>query len=157
MRRFVLAERRNARRTLARLITAGELEISGEDQAETDSYFDTSQFRFDDTSQFRFDGPDDFEADYSGLTNYFKSVREAFDDRLIRRGSIVAEGNYIACQTWIEGRFILEFTKLPARSKGQRVVWDLSIFRFDDQGRLVEEWVRTDSRSFLHQLGAEGK
>jgi len=38
---------------------------------------------------------------------------------------------------------------------GQRVVWDLlNIFRFDDQGRLVEEWVRTDYRSFLRQLGA---
>ena len=30
----------------------------------------------------------------------------------------------------------------------------LNIFRFDDQGRLVEEWVRTDYRSFLRQLGA---
>jgi len=31
---------------VACLIRAGELEVSGEDQAETDSYFDTSQFRF---------------------------------------------------------------------------------------------------------------
>jgi len=74
-----------------RPIRAGELEISGEDQAETDSYFDTSQFRF-----HRADG---FEADYAGLTNYFKSIRAAFDDRSIRRGIIVAEGDYVACQT----------------------------------------------------------
>jgi predicted ester cyclase len=41
---------------------------------------------------------------------------------------------------------------------GARVVWDLSnIFRFDDEGRLVEEWVRTDYRTFLRQLGAEGR
>jgi hypothetical protein len=40
---------------------------------------------------------------------------------------------------------------------GARVVMDLmSIFRFDDEGRLVEEYVRTDYRSFLRQLGAEG-
>ena len=33
---------------------------------------------------------------------------------------------------------------------------DLSnIFRFDDQGRLVEEWVRTDNRELLTQLGAD--
>jgi hypothetical protein len=39
---------------------------------------------------------------------------------------------------------------------GARVVWDLmSMFRFDDHGRLVEEFVRTDNRSFLRQLGAE--
>jgi predicted ester cyclase len=138
---------------VARLIKAGELEVLGGDQAETDSYFDTAQFRFH--------GPDGFETDYSGLTNYFKSIRAAFDDRSIRRGIIVAEGNYIACQTWIEGTFVREFTHSPAGPlppNGQRVVWDLSnIFRFDDQGRLVEEWVRTDNRSFLRQLGAEGK
>ena len=138
---------------VARLRRAGELEVSGEDQAETDSYFDTTQFRFH--------GPDGFEADYSGLTEYFKAIRAAFDDRSIRRGIIVAEANYVACQTWIEGTFVREFTRSPAGSlppNGQRVVWDLlNIFRFDDQGRLVEEWVRTDYRSFLRQLGAQGR
>ena len=54
---------------VARLIRAGELELSGENQAETDSYFDTNQFRFH--------GPDGFEADYAGLTDYFKSIRAA--------------------------------------------------------------------------------
>ncbi|MDB6002558.1 MAG: hypothetical protein JWP52_4257, partial [Rhizobacter sp.] len=123
---------------VARLIRAGELEVSGDDQVETDSYFDTAHFRFH--------GPDGFEADYAGLTDYFKSIRAAFNERSIRRGIIVAEGNLVACQTWIEGRFVREFTKSPAgplSPNGQRVLWDLSnIFRFDDQGRLVEEWVR---------------
>jgi predicted ester cyclase len=93
--------------------------------------------------------------------SYFTSVRAAFDDRSIRHGIIVAEGDYIACQTWIEGTFVREFTQSPAGSlppNGQRVVWDLpNIFRCDDQGRLVEEWVRTDNRSFLRQLGAPEK
>jgi len=138
---------------VSRLRRAGELEVSGEDQAETDSYFDTTHYRSH--------GPDGFETDYSGLTEYFKAIRTAFDDRSIRRGIIVAEGNYIACQTWIEGTFVREFIQSPAGSlppNGQRVVWDLlNIFRFDDQGRLAEEWVRTDYRSFLRQLGAQGK
>jgi predicted ester cyclase len=138
---------------VARLIKAGEVEVLGADQAEIDSYFDTSKFRFH--------GPDGFEADLAGLNNYFKSIRAAFDDRSIRRGIIVAEGDYIACQTWIEGRFVREFAQSPAGAlppNGQRVVWDLmSIFRFDEQGRLVEEWVRTDYRSFLRQLGAQGQ
>lgn len=39
-----------------------------------------------------------------------------------------------------------------------RVVMDLiNIFRFDDDGRLTEEFVRTDQRSLLRQLGAEGR
>lgn len=32
----------------------------------------------------------------------------------------------------------------------------MNLFRFDDQGRVVEEFVRTDNRSFLRQLGAAG-
>jgi predicted ester cyclase len=138
---------------VARLIRAGELEVLGGEQAETDSYFNTSEFRFH--------GPDGFEADYAGLTNYFKSMRAAFDDRSIRRGIIVAEGDHIACQTWIEGTFAREFASSPVGAlppNGRRVVWDLmNIFRFDDQGRLVEEWVRTESRNFLRQLGAPGQ
>ena len=135
---------------VARLERAGELLVSSEDQTETASYFDTAHFRFH--------APDGFDTDYSGLSNYFKAIRAAFDDRSIRRGIIVVEGNYIACQTWIEGKFVREFTQSPAGSlppNGQRVVWDLSnIFRLDHQGRLLEEWVRTDYRSFLRQLEA---
>jgi predicted ester cyclase len=86
-----------------------------------------------------------------------RSVRRSFHSP----GGIVAEGDYIACQTWIEGTFLREFAPSPAGPlppNGQRVVWNLlNIFRFDDQGRLVKEWVRTDCRSFLRQLGAQGK
>lgn len=135
-----------------RLVRAGELEISGEDPAELDTYFDTENFAFH--------GPGGFEADYAGLTEYFRSLRAAFDDRTIRRGIIVAEGQYIACQSWIEGTFVRPFTQSPAgrlEPTGARVLMDLiNIFRLDAEGRLAEEYVRTDNRSFLRQLGAEG-
>ncbi|WP_028926492.1 ester cyclase [Pseudonocardia acaciae] len=138
---------------ISRLVRAGELEVSGEDQAEVDTYFDQEKFRFH--------GPDGFESDYAGLTAYFESIRAAFDDRTITRGIIVAEGNTLACQTWIEGTFVREFTQSPAGPlppTGTRVTMDLiNIFRFDDDGRLVEEWVRTDYRGLLRQLGAEGR
>jgi hypothetical protein len=136
---------------VARLIKAGEAEVAGAPPEEIASYFDTEKFRFH--------GPDGFEADYEGLNAYFASVRAAFEDRTIRRGIIVVEGNTVACQTFIEGRFVNEFTMSPAgalQPNGARITWDLSsIFRFDDQGRLIEEFVRTDYRSFLRQLGAE--
>jgi predicted ester cyclase len=138
---------------VARLKRAGELDVSGADQAELESYFDTKQFRFH--------GPDGFEADFEGLNNYFKAVRAAFDELSIRRGIIVVQGTYVACQTWIEGTFAREFTQSPAGPlppNGKRVVFDLSnIFRFDGQGRMVEEWVRVDNRSLLRELGAPGK
>lgn len=136
---------------VARLVRAGELEVSGEEPAETATYFDTEKFRFH--------GPDGFEADFAGLMTYFASVRQAFDDRSIRRGIVLAEGDHVACQTWIEGTFVREFTHSPAGSlppNGKRIVFDLiNIFRFDDRGRLVEEWVRTDNRGLLRQLGVE--
>ncbi len=127
--------------------------MSGDDQAELGTYFDQENFRFH--------GPDGFDTDYRGLSAYFASVRAAFDDRKITRGIIVAEGSTIACQTWIEGTFTREFTQSPAARfppTGTRIVMDLiNIFRFDDQGRLAEEFVRTDYRSVLRQLGAEGR
>ena len=136
-----------------RVVRAGELEVSGEDPAETDTYFDTAAFRFH--------GPDGFETDYAGLTAYFESIRAAFEDRSIRRGIIIVEGLTVACQTWIDGTFAREFTHSPAGPlppNGNRVVWDLvNLFRLDEQGCLVEEWVRTDYRSFLRQLGAENR
>jgi hypothetical protein len=135
---------------VARLIRAGELELSGEHPEEVDTYFDTEHFRFH--------GPGGFEADYAGLSAYFASLRAAFDDRSIRRGIVVVEGDLMACQTWIEGTFVRPFTHSPVgllQPNGARVVMDLiNIFRTDDAGRLVEEFVRTDNLSTLRQLGA---
>jgi predicted ester cyclase len=141
-----------SRETLVeRLIKAGEAEVAGAPPEEIAGYFDTERFRFH--------GPDGFESDYAGLNAYFASIRDAFEDRTIRRGIIVVEGDTVACQTWIEGTFVNAFTMSPAGPlppNGARVTWDLiNIFRFDDQGRIVEEFVRTDYRSFLRQLGAE--
>jgi predicted ester cyclase len=134
---------------VAGLIRAGELEVSGEHPDEVGDYF---------APGYEFHGPGDFESDYEGLQDYFASIRAGFDDRSIRRGIIVVEGNTIACQTFIEGRFVREFTQSPVGSlppNGRRVVWDLSnIFIFDDEGRITEEWVRTDNKSLLEQLQA---
>ena len=138
---------------VSRLVRAGELQVSGEDQAELDTYFDQENFRFH--------GPGGFESDYAGLIAYFASVRAAFDDRTITRGIVVAEDDTVACQTWIEGTFVREFTQSPAGPlppTGTRVVMDLiNIFRFGDDGRLTEEFVRTDQRGLLRQLGAPGR
>jgi predicted ester cyclase len=131
---------------IANLVKAGELWISGEE--EVDAYFDTVNFRFH--------GAGGFEADYPGLRNYFKSVRAAFEERSIKRGIIIVEGDYVACQTWIRGKFVREFTQSPEGPlppNGQDITFELTnIFRFDDQGRVAEEWVQTDQRSLLRQL-----
>jgi hypothetical protein len=58
---------------VACLRRAGELQVSGDNQEELDSYFDTRQFRFH--------GPDGCETDYAGLANYFKAIRAVASGR----------------------------------------------------------------------------
>jgi predicted ester cyclase len=134
------------------LIRVGEQELTGENEAEVDACF---------APDFTFHGPDGAELDYEGLKGYFASLRAAFDDLTIRRGIMVVEGEYVACQTTITGTFVREFTRSlvgPLPPNGSRVVFELiNIFRYDDEGRLTEEWVQTDNRSRLRQLGAEGR
>ena len=146
-----MAQRYSRDELVARLVRAGELEVSGAHPEEVDDYF---------APGFVFHGPGGLETDYAGLTAYFESVRAAFDDRSIRRGIVVVEGNTIACQTWIEGSFVREFTQSPLGPmppNGRRIVFDLiNIFRIDDDGRLVEEFVRTDDRTLVEQLQAVG-
>ena len=136
-----------------RITRAGELEVSGEHPDEVAAFFDVERFRFH--------GPDGFETDFPGLSAYFASLRSAFADRSIRRGTVVVDGDTVACQTWIEGTFVAPFTHSPVGTlepHGGRVVWDLlNVFQLDDRGRLVEEVVRTDNRSLLRQLGAGGR
>jgi predicted ester cyclase len=133
------------------LIRIGELELTGEDEAQVDAYF---------APDFTFHGPDGAELDYEGIKAYFASLRAAFDDLTISRGIMVVEGDYVACQTTIAGTFVREFTHSPVGPlppNGARVVFELiNIFRYDEQGRLAEEWVQTDNRSRLRDLGAEG-
>jgi hypothetical protein len=51
-----------------------------------------------------------------------------------------------------------EFAYTPigtVQPNGQHVQWELiNIFRYTDDGRLVEEWVQTDTYDLLRQLGA---
>ena len=134
------------------LVRIGELEITGEDQAVVDAYF---------APDFKFHGPDGRELDYRGLQAYFGALRAAFDDLTIERGIVIVEDNYVACQTSIAGTFVREFTHSavgPLPPNGQRLTFELTnIFRYDDEGRLAEEWIQTDNRSVLRQLGAEGR
>jgi len=61
----------------------------------------------------------------SELAEYFASLRAAFDDRSSRRGIVVVEGDYVACQTWIEGTFVREFTLFGVRHLTRRPVYRL--------------------------------
>ena len=127
-----MAQRYTRDELVARLVRAGEIEVMGEDIDKVGDYF---------APGFEFNGPGGFVADFNGLSDYFASVRAGFDDRSIRRGIIVVEGNTIVCQTWIEGTFVREFTQSPVgplQPNGRKIVWQLlSIFLMDDHGRIL--------------------
>jgi len=91
---------------------------------------------------------------------YFAALRESFTDFTIRRAQILVDGNFVSARTVMAGRFDKEFAYTPigtVQPNGQHVQWELiNIFRYTDDGRLVEEWVQTDTYDLLRQLGAVG-
>ena len=91
---------------------------------------------------------------------YFAALRESFTDLTISRAQVLVDGNFVTARTVMAGRFDKEFAYTPTgtvQPNRQHVQWELiNIFRYTDDGRLVEEWVQTDTYNFLRQLGAVG-
>jgi len=89
---------------------------------------------------------------------YFAALRESFTDFTIKRAQVLVDRNFVCARTVMAGRFDKEFAYTPigtVRPNGQHVQWELiNIFRYTDDGRLVEEWVQTDTYDLLRQLGA---
>lgn len=89
---------------------------------------------------------------------YFAALRESFTDFTISRAQVLVDGNFVIARTVMAGRFDKEFAYTPVgtvQPNGKQVRWELiNIFRYTDEGRLVEEWVQTDTYEFLRQLEA---
>lgn len=134
------------------LIEIGERAIAVEDDAALDAYF---------AGDFVFHGPGGWETDFEGLKSFFAAMRHAFSDFSVTRGHILVDGRWIASQTRMAGVFEREFTASPVGPlppTGEEFVLDLqNIFRYDDSGKLAEEWVQYDLRGMLAQLGAAGR
>jgi predicted SnoaL-like aldol condensation-catalyzing enzyme len=91
---------------------------------------------------------------------YFAALRESFTDFTISRAQILVDGNFATTRTVMAGCFDKEFAYTPigtVQPNRQQVQWELiNIFRYTDDGRLIEEWVQTDTYDFLRKLGAVG-
>ena len=130
------------------LVSIGEDAIAKINDALLDNYY---------TDDYKLHSPaGDFNRDE--IKAYFAALRESFTDFTIRRAQILVEGNFVAARTVMAGRFDKEFAYTPigtVEPNGRQVQWELiNIFRYTDEGRLVEEWVQTDTYDFLRQLGA---
>ncbi len=133
------------------LIRIGEQAIVREDDAALDAYF---------AEDFVFHGPER-DLDLPALKRFWAAQRGAYTDFTITRGHIIVEGNFVASQTTFSGVFEREFTLSPVGPlppTGERFTLNLiNIFRYNETGRLAEEWVQYDNRELLRQLGAEGQ
>jgi len=130
------------------LIRIGDEAIATEDDAKLRAYF---------TDDYVFHGPGG-DLSFAQLSAYFASLRVGFSNLRLVREQIVVDGNFLAARTTFSGDFTDLFTYSPIgplEPTGQHLEWEvIGTFRYDDRGRLAEEWVQTDYRSFLTKLGA---
>ncbi len=129
------------------LIRIGDEAIANEDHAKLRDYF---------AEHYVFHGPGGALA-FEELRSYFASLRSAFSGLRIAREQIIVDGDFLAARTMFSGDFTDVFTYSPigpVEPTGKHVEWEvIGTFRYDDDGRLAEEWVQTDYRSFLTKLG----
>jgi predicted ester cyclase len=129
------------------LIRIGDEAIAREDDAALRAYF---------TDGYVFHGPG-ADLGFEQLRAYFASLRAAFGDLRLVREQIIVDGNFLAARTTFSGDFTGTFTYSPigpVEPTGQHLEWELiGTFRYDDDGRLAEEWVQTDYRGLLTKLG----
>jgi hypothetical protein len=132
----------------AALIAIGETAIAKEDDGALRDYY---------TSDYVLHLPG-ADIDFMSLRGYFAALRAAFENLAVRRAFIIGEDRYLAARTIFSGTFTRPFIhasvgELPPT--GANTEWELmNVFRYDDDDRLAEEWVQTDSRIFLQKLGA---
>lgn len=131
------------------LIRIGEDGIARENQAALEAFF---------APDFRFHGPDGGTLSREELWDYFASCRRAFDNFQVTRQAIFSDGGaLVAARTTFSGIFARRFDASPIgplESTGGRAMYRIhNVFRYDDEGRLAEEWAQYDSRLFLETLG----
>ncbi|MPY61938.1 ester cyclase [Streptomyces spongiae] len=131
------------------LVRIGREAIAVADDEKLDAYF---------AADFAFHGPDG-DMTYPQLRSFFAAMRAAFEGFACERRSIVSQGAFIGCRTSMSGRFTAPFEASPVGTiepNGQSMRLELiNIFRYDDDGRLAEEWVQYDNLGFFRQLGVD--
>ena len=132
----------------AGLVRIGKIAIEQQDDDALDEYF---------SSDYVIHMPGN-DASYAQLKAYFAALRAAFDDFRIEREQVIGEGNRLAARTVFSGTFARPFTQSPVGElppNGKPVRWVVqNLFRFDEAGRLAEEWIESDSRVLVEQLTA---
>jgi predicted ester cyclase len=99
------------------------------------------------------------DLDWSAAEGLFTALTGALTDFTITHDPLLAEGNLAATHTIISGVFENEFVGpmgvFPPTGQPFTLEY-ISIMRFDENGKAVEEWAQFDVLNFMTQLGAMG-
>ena len=99
------------------------------------------------------------DLDWSAAEGLFTALTNALNNFTITHEPLLAEGNLAATHTIISGVFDNEFVGAMGSfpPTGQPFTLEyISIMRFNEDGKAVEEWAQFDVLNFMTQLGAMG-
>lgn len=92
-----------------------------------------------------------FPADREGVRNHVEAIHGAMDVEQSEATHLLAEGDDVAVHWRITGTHTGEYIGIPATNR--RVDTNgIVIYRFRD-GKVVEEWQRSDDLGMMQQLG----
>lgn len=110
------------------------------------------------SEDFTFHGPG-VELDFAGLEAFFAQMRAAFTGFYCERYEIVSSGSLVGCRTEMGGTFDGPFEPSPFGTVqphgGAFTLTLINMFRYDEEGKLAEEWVQYDNLETMRQLGVE--
>lgn len=130
------------------LVLVGRNAIAQENPAALREYF---------SEDFTFHGPG-AELDFAGLEATFAQMRAAFTDFYCEREEIVSFGSLVGCRTEMGGKFDAPYESPFGTIQphgGQYTLTLINMFRYDDAGKLAEEWVQYDNLEMMRQLGVD--
>jgi steroid delta-isomerase-like uncharacterized protein len=97
------------------------------------------------------------ESDINALKISALSLRAAMPDLKATSELAVAEGQFVAVRVLLTGTFTGEFVSpnaLPIAPNNKPITFAAHlVYRFDDTGKIAEEWDGFDNLNFLSQLG----
>lgn len=133
------------------LVQIGEVAIPNGDDAALDRYFATN---------FVFHGLWG-DATLNDLKSLFKALREAYSNFAMTCERIAVNGHFVSARTRVSGIFERELTRSPVGPvppTGKPVSYPIHlVLRYDDHGRLAEQWALLDTLEFLKQVGVQLK
>lgn len=101
--------------------------------------------------------PDGSKKNRDESRDTYSAMRNALSSFTLRCDPILIDGNLLSARTIMEGNFTEPFIIEPmgrAEPNGRAIHFEtISIFRFDEDRRLVEEWAQSDNMTLMAQMG----